>query len=60
MATKEEIQSLIKQIETEQGNMSQYAERQAAALAEKVILEGVLVENSERLDTLQQARGCRF
>ena len=56
MATKEEIQSLIKQIEAEQGNMSQYAARQAAALAEKVVLEGVLVETSEQLDTMQQAR----
>ena len=56
MATKEEIQFLIKQIEAEQGNMSQYAERQAAALAEKVILEGILVETSEQLDTIQQAR----
>merc|ERR1712050_363780 len=44
VAAKEEIQALIKQIEAEQGNMSQYTDRQAAATAEKTRLEGVLVE----------------
>merc|ERR1711936_1381319 len=43
VAAKEEIQALIKQIEAEQGNMSQYTDRQAAATAEKTRLEGVLV-----------------
>merc|ERR1711963_1154974 len=35
VAAKEEIKALIKQIEAEQGNMSQYTDRQAAASAEK-------------------------
>merc|ERR1711872_866678 len=38
VAAKEEIQALIKQIEAEQGNMSQYTDRQAAASAEKTRL----------------------
>merc|ERR1711899_42616 len=42
VAAKEEIKALIKQIEAEQGNMSQYTDRQAAASAEKTRLEGVL------------------
>merc|ERR1712203_1156195 len=36
---KEEIQALTKQLEQEQGNLSQYTERQAAASAKKVGLE---------------------
>merc|ERR1712060_807416 len=43
VAAKEEIKALIKQIEAEQGNMSQYTDRQAAATAEKTQLEA---ENS--------------
>merc|ERR1711942_336449 len=35
VAAKEEIQALIKQIESEQGNLSQYTDRQASASAEK-------------------------
>merc|ERR1712001_141634 len=46
---KEEIQALIKQIEAEQGNMSQYTDRQASATAEKTRLEGVLVETGNML-----------
>merc|ERR1712140_87397 len=44
IAAKDEIQQLIKQIESEQGNLSQYTDRQAAATAAKTKLEGVLAE----------------
>merc|ERR1711936_234256 len=56
VAAKEEIQALIKQIEAEQGNMSQYTDRQAAATAEKTRLEGVLVETGNLLVQMQQSR----
>merc|ERR1712020_885488 len=42
VAAKNEIQALIKQIESEQGNLSQYTDRQASATAEKARLEKVL------------------
>merc|ERR1739840_94703 len=51
-----EIQALIKQIEAEQGNMSQYTDRQASATAEKTRLEGVLVETGNLLVQMQQSR----
>merc|ERR1739846_249104 len=56
VAAKEEIQALIKQIEAEQGNMSQYTDRQASATAEKTRLEGVLVETGNLLVQMQQSR----
>merc|ERR1712158_58740 len=56
VAAKEEIQALIKQIEAEQGNMSQYTDRQAAATGEKTRLEGVLVETGNLLVSMQQSR----
>merc|ERR1712038_1463841 len=56
VAAKEEIQALIKQIEAEQGNMSQYTDRQAAATAGKTRLEGVLVETGNLLVQMQQSR----
>merc|ERR1739846_163064 len=49
VAAKEEIKALIKQIEAEQGNMSQYTDRQAAATAEKTRLEGVLSQAGTNL-----------
>merc|ERR1712117_240063 len=49
VAAKEEIQALIKQIESEQGNLSQYTDRQAAATAEKTRLEGVLSQAGSNL-----------
>merc|ERR1739844_306330 len=55
VAAKEEIQALIKQIEAEQGNMSQYTDRQASATAEKTRLEGVLVETGNLLVQMQQS-----
>merc|ERR1711962_687387 len=53
---KEEIKALIKQIEAEQGNMSQYTDRQAAASAEKTRLEGVLSQAGSNLVNMQEAR----
>merc|ERR1712072_902036 len=42
--------------EAEQGNMSQYTDRQASATAEKTRLEGVLVETGNLLVQMQQSR----
>merc|ERR1719153_1824422 len=56
VAAKEEIKALIKQIEAEQGNMSQYTDRQAAASAEKTRLEGVLSQAGSNLVNMQEAR----
>merc|ERR1719188_808857 len=56
VAAKEEIKALIKQIEAEQGNMSQYTDRQAAATAEKTRLEGVLSQAGSNLVNMQEAR----
>merc|ERR1739847_170013 len=53
---KEEIQALIKQIESEQGNLSQYTDRQAAATAAKTRLEGVLATTGVKLTQMQQER----
>merc|ERR1712045_353945 len=56
IAAKEEIQALIKQIESEQGNLSQYTDRQAAASAEKTRLEGVLADCGQQLIQMQNSR----
>merc|ERR1711963_35469 len=56
IAAKEEIQALIKQIESEQGNLSQYTDRQATATAEKARLEGVLADCGQQLIAMQNAR----
>merc|ERR1712227_548091 len=56
VAAKEEIKALIKQIEAEQGNMSQYTDRQAAASAEKTRLEGVLSQAGNNLISMQEVR----
>merc|ERR1712213_146358 len=56
IAAKEEIQALIKQIESEQGNLSQYTDRQAAASAEKTRLEQVLADAGKQLIQMQDAR----
>jgi len=56
IAAKEEIQALIKQIESEQGNLSQYTDRQATATAEKTRLEGVLADCGQQLIAMQNAR----
>merc|ERR1712241_1165435 len=56
VAAKDEIQALIKQIEAEQGNLSQYTDRQAAATAEKARLEKVLAETGTKLTAMQASR----
>merc|ERR1711981_402978 len=56
VAAKEEIQRLIKQIESEQGNLSQYTDRQAKASAQKAELEIILVDTTNKLTSIEQAR----
>merc|ERR1712141_533608 len=56
VAAKDEIQALVKQIESEQGNLSQYTDRQASATAEKARLEKVLAETGTKLTEMQQSR----
>merc|ERR1711981_835911 len=56
VAAKGEIQALIKQIESEQGNLSQYTDRQASATAEKARLEIVLSETGNQLVAMEQER----
>merc|ERR550532_996587 len=56
VAAKDEIKQLIKQIESEQGNLSQYTDRQAAAMAEKTRLEGVLKAAGDNLVAMQESR----
>merc|ERR1711981_929970 len=56
VAAKDEIQALIKQIESEQGNLSQYTDRQASASAEKAKLEIVLSQTGTLLVEMQQSR----
>merc|ERR1712226_356156 len=53
---KEEIKALTKQLEAEQGNLSQYTERQAAASAKKVGLESELASAQQTLASEEQAR----
>merc|ERR1712213_79736 len=53
---KEEIKALTKQLEQEQGNLSQYTERQAAASAKKVGLESELANAQQTLANEEQAR----
>merc|ERR1712241_1597426 len=56
VAAKEEIKALVKQIESEQGNLSQYTDRQAAATAAKTRLEGVLKAAGDNLVSMQESR----
>merc|ERR1712179_64540 len=53
---KEEIKALTKQLEQEQGNLSQYTERQSAASAKKVGLEAELANAQQTLASEEQAR----
>merc|ERR1711899_95267 len=53
---REEIKALIKQIESEQENLSQYTDRQAAAMAEKTRLEQVLADTGSQLTAMLQER----
>merc|ERR1719238_2123590 len=46
---EEEKKSLVKQLESEQGNMSEYTERQAKASAQKADLEVQLADAGQKL-----------
>merc|ERR1711953_1412053 len=53
---EEEKKSLVKQLEAEQGNMSEYTERQAKASAQRADLEVQLVDGGNRLVDMEQKR----
>merc|ERR1712110_599850 len=53
---EEEKKALVKQLESEQGNMSEYTERQAKANAQKADLEVQLVETGNFLAESEQKR----
>merc|ERR1712173_262939 len=53
---EEDKKALVKQLEAEQGNMSEYTERQAKANAQKADLEVQLVESGNRLIDMEQKR----
>ena len=53
---KDEIKQIIKQIESEQGNLSQYTDRQAKAASQKAELEVVLSNTGKQLVAMQEAR----
>merc|ERR1712001_817394 len=53
---EEEKKALIKQLESEQGNLSEYTERQAKASAQKADLEVQLVESGQKLAEMEQQR----
>merc|ERR1712141_121740 len=56
VVAKEEIKALIKQIEKEQGNLSQYHERQAKVSAQSADLENQLVAAQQLLVQKEQER----
>ncbi len=47
---------LVKQIESEQGNLSEYTDRQAKAISQKAELEVILVETGNKLAAMEQSR----
>merc|ERR1719341_1929972 len=53
---EEDKKALIKQIDAEQGNMSQYHEKQAKISAQKADLEGQLVESQDLLVKMESSR----
>merc|ERR1739848_779683 len=53
---EEEKKALVKQLESEQGNMSQYTERQAKASAAKADLEVQLADAGVKLSQMEQNR----
>merc|ERR1740123_1618559 len=55
-AIEEEKKALIKQIESEQGNIGQYHERQALVSSQKADLEVALVTATDKLAKTEQAR----
>merc|ERR1712115_283158 len=56
VAVKEENKALLKQIESEQGNLGEYTERQAKASAQKADLEVQLAAAGQQLIDMEQAR----
>jgi myosin heavy subunit len=52
----EDKKALMKQIDAEQGNMSQYHERQAKCASEKTTFEAALVVSQDKLAKTEQAR----
>merc|ERR1712117_726007 len=55
-AVKEENKALLKQIESEQGNLGEYTERQAKASAQKADLEVELADAGNKLARMEQGR----
>jgi myosin heavy subunit len=53
---EDEKKALLKQIESEQGNLSQYHERQAKCSAQRADLEVQLLEAQERLTQIEKTR----
>ena len=53
---QEEKKALMKQIDAEQGNMSQYHDRQAKCASEKTTLEAALVDAQNKLVRTEQSR----
>merc|ERR1711936_1215542 len=53
---EEEKKALMKQLESEQGNLSEYTDRQAKAAAAKTMLEGGLVDAGNKLVEMEQNR----
>merc|ERR1719458_2064632 len=53
---KEESKALLKQIESEQGNLGEYTERQAKASAQKADLEVELSDAGNKLSMMEQNR----
>jgi chromosome segregation ATPase len=56
VAMEEEKKALLKQLESEQGNLGQYTERQAKASAAKADLEVQLVDAGNRLTAMEANR----
>merc|ERR1719323_2008379 len=56
VAAKEEIKALIKQIESEQGNLTQYTEQQEKATKLKIKLEADLVVAGQKLIQMEEER----
>merc|ERR1712088_1187416 len=53
---EEEKKALMKQLESEQGNLSEYTDRQAKAAAAKTMLESGLVDAGNKLVEMEQNR----
>ena len=53
---EEEKQKLVRRIETEQGDLTQYEERMAKAAAQKADLEVTLQESQEKLEAEERKR----